>query len=53
VSSVTLTAATAHAATATAAIAIPGLARTLAQLRCLIADVNAANHLDSARRAAC
>jgi hypothetical protein len=45
-----LTAATAHKATATTAIAIPGLARMLAQLRCLIADVN---HMDSARRVAC
>jgi len=45
-----LTAATAHQATATAAIAIPGSARMLARLRCLIADVNAVNHMDSARR---
>jgi hypothetical protein len=42
-----LTAATAHKTTATTAIAIPGLARTLAQLRCLIADVN---QMDSARQ---
>jgi len=46
----TLTAATAHEAMATAAIAIPGLTRMLAQLRCLIADVDAVSRMDSARR---
>ena len=39
-SSVTLTAATTHTATAMAAIAAPGLARMLAQLTCLIAREN-------------
>ena len=51
VSSVTLTAATTHTATAAAAIAAPGWARMLAQLTCLIARENLANHVDSARRA--
>jgi hypothetical protein len=51
-SSVMLTAATTHTATATTAIAIPGLARMLAQLKFLIAGENLANHIDSAWRTA-
>lgn len=46
----TLTAATTHSATATAAIATPGLARMLFQLTCLIACENRATHIDSACR---
>ena len=49
-SSVTLTAATTHTATAVVAIAAPGLARMLFQLTRLIACENIANHVDSARR---
>ncbi len=49
VSSVTLTAATTHSATAAVAIAAPGLARMLLQLARLIACENIANHVDSAR----
>lgn len=47
---VTLTAATTHTVTATTAIAIPGLARMLLQLACLIARENRANHIRFARR---
>ena len=50
VSSVTLTAATTHTATAVVAIAAPGLARMLSQLTHLIACANIAAHVDSARR---
>ena len=50
-SSVTLTAATTHTATAVVAIATPGWARMLSQLTRLIARENRANHIDSARRA--
>ena len=50
VSSVTLTAATTHTATAVAAITAPGLARMLSQLTRLIAGENIASHVDSARR---
>ena len=52
VSSRTLTATTAHTATAAVAIAAPGLARMLSQLVSLTArenSVNIANHFDSAR----
>jgi len=35
---------------ATAAVTIPGLARMLAKLKYLVADVNAVNRMDSARR---
>ena len=49
-SSVTLTAATTHTATAVVAIAAPGLARMLSQLTRLIACENSASHVDSARR---
>ena len=49
-SSVTLTAATTHTATAVVAIAAPGLARMLPQLTRLIACENIAAHVDSARR---
>lgn len=49
-SSVTLAAAATHAATATATIARPGLARMLPQVICLIARENVVNHIDSARR---
>lgn len=50
VSRVTLTAATAHTATATAAIAAPGLLRMLSHFQ-LIASENLANHAESAREA--
>jgi len=53
VSSVTLTAATTHTATAMVATAAPGLARMLSQRARLIACANIAdiaNHLDPARR---
>ena len=50
VSSVTLTAATTHTATAIVAIAAPGLARMLSQLTHLIARENSAAQVDSARR---
>ena len=50
VSSMTLTAVTAHTATAMVAIAAPGWVRMLAQLTRLIACENSAAHLDSARR---
>ena len=49
-SSVTLTAAATHIATAVVATAAPGLARMLSQLARLIACENSAAHLDSARR---
>jgi len=47
---VAVTAATTHSATATAATTIPGLARMLLQLTCLIARESRASHIDSARR---
>ncbi len=50
VSSVTLTAATTHSATAAAAIAGPGLARMLAQLTVGSPARTSADHIDSARR---
>ena len=50
VSSMTLTAVTAHTATAMVAIAAPGWVRMLAQLTRLIACENSAAHVDSARR---
>ena len=50
VSSVTLTAATTHTATAAAAIATPGLARMLLQLAFLIPREIRANHTRFARR---
>jgi len=49
-SSVTLTAVTAHTTTAAAAIATPGLARMLLQLTCLIARGNLENQIHSACR---
>lgn len=51
-SSITLTAAATHAATATATIARPGLARMLAQVICLITRENVVNQIESARRTA-
>jgi len=51
VSSVTPTAARTHTAMAAAAIAVPGWARMLAHLSCVIARENLANHTESARRA--
>ena len=48
---VTLTAATSHTATATAATATPGWARMLLQLASLAARENRANHIRSAWRA--
>jgi hypothetical protein len=50
VSSVTITAATIHAAAAVVTIAAPGLARMLPQLSRLIACENMGAHVDSARR---
>jgi hypothetical protein len=50
VSSVTLTAAATHTATAVVAIAAPGLARMLPQLTRRMACENSAAHVDSARR---
>jgi hypothetical protein len=50
VSSVALTAATTHTATAVVAIAAPGLARMLFQLTRLMACEKIVNHVDSARR---
>jgi hypothetical protein len=52
-SSVALTAATAHTAMAAAAATAPGLGRMLSQLARLIAGENLANHAGSARRATC
>jgi hypothetical protein len=50
VSSVTITAAASHSATAVAAIAAPGLARILSQLSRLTVRESSANQVDFARR---
>ena len=50
VSSMTVTAATAHTTTATAAVTVPALAPMLFQLIVLKARENLANQVDSARR---